>query len=286
MYNSRNKIAAVIATYNRPHFLSRRSLPSILNQTRVPDIILVVDDSNPFFRRKNKQIISEFQKVTSKIRYLENKFTKGASGSWNTAIRQLEKMYERCIVAILDDDDKWCPNYIEESYRNCMNNLLDMSISGIIRYDEKNPSGIKLPIPSGFNSSQFLIGNPNVQGSNLFLKLNVLLKAGLFDESLVSTTDRDLCIRISDLSNVKIGFLKDHLVCHYAFENYERLSNKGSPSKIKGLIQFYNKYKERMTLPQEIKFLERASKLFSLNLINNTSVSDLITQLKDRIYSC
>src|SRR5438477_8694013 len=44
-----------------------------------------------------------------------------------------------------------------------------------------------------------LVGNPHIQGSNLFVRLNALLEAGAFDESLASTTDRDLCIRLADL---------------------------------------------------------------------------------------
>lgn len=45
------------------------------------------------------------------------------------------------------------------------------------------------------HAGPFLVGNPHVQGSNLFLRLGSLLEAGSFDEALQSCTDRDLCIR-------------------------------------------------------------------------------------------
>lgn len=41
----------------------------------------------------------------------------------------------------------------------------------------------------------FLVGNPRIQGSNLFVRLDQLCAAGCFDEALSSCTDRDLCLR-------------------------------------------------------------------------------------------
>ncbi|EFJ52856.1 hypothetical protein VOLCADRAFT_86249 [Volvox carteri f. nagariensis] len=58
-----------------------------------------------------------------------------------------------------------------------------------------------LPLPPAgpLEPSWFLRGNPGIQGSNLFLRLGVLLRAGLFDEWLPSTTDRWLRCRAGDV---------------------------------------------------------------------------------------
>ena len=49
-------IAAVVATHNRPELLANRSLASIASQTRLPDYLIVVDDSDLDARRTNAEI--------------------------------------------------------------------------------------------------------------------------------------------------------------------------------------------------------------------------------------
>ena len=73
-------IVAVIATHNRPQLLARRSLASIANQTRPPDILIVVDDSDLGIRRFNKAAVAKFNAVGTKTVYLENRRTPG--GIW------------------------------------------------------------------------------------------------------------------------------------------------------------------------------------------------------------
>ena len=52
-----SSLAAVVATYNRPGLLASRSLASIANQTRSPDILIVVDDSAADIRPKNRTVV-------------------------------------------------------------------------------------------------------------------------------------------------------------------------------------------------------------------------------------
>ena len=80
--------------------------------------------------------------------------------------------------------------------------------------------------------------NPHIQGSNLFVLLRRLLEAGGFDESLTSTTDRDICIRLADLGSIRYGGLRENLVHHYADDDRPRLSTPGSDAKRAGLTYF------------------------------------------------
>jgi len=273
-------IAAIIATHNRPKFLAERSLLSIKNQKRYPDYLIIVDDSDDGIKPKNKKILSKLKIKNMEKFYLHNKFNKGASGAWNTGLYELNKINSDAFVAILDDDDEWHPDYLLKCEKEVIKKKLDMCVAGLIRFDDEHPEGVKLPIPHKFKSDLFLVGNPNIQGSNLFIRLKALLDAGCFDENLISTTDRDLCIRLADLGYLSVNFLKDHLVNHYAFSGYSRLSTKGSQEKILGLTLFFKKYKERMTLEQRIVFLTRAKEFFGLNFIENCNVDDIINNLK------
>ena len=91
----------------------------------------------------------------------------------------------------------------------------------------------------------FLKGNPDIQGSNLFVEMSTFLKAGDFDENLPSTTDRDFMIRVLDLGDTTYSCIQKHLVHHYA-DSSVRLSSYGSKAKIIGLTRFLHKYSPRM----------------------------------------
>ena len=54
-------LAAVVATYNRTELLANRSLPSIARQTRLPDHLVVVDDSDADVRRANACVVADFK---------------------------------------------------------------------------------------------------------------------------------------------------------------------------------------------------------------------------------
>ena len=86
-----------------------------------------------------------------------------------------------------------------------------------------------------------MIKNPNVQGSNLFIRMDAFLEAGGFDESLLSCTDRDLCIRLFERKKHKWVRLEQHLVHHDA-RNLGRISDSGSFTKKQGLRRFAMKH--------------------------------------------
>ena len=82
-------VAAVVATYNRPGLLASRALSSIAYQTRLPDTLIVVDDSAASIRPANRAVVDAFTCEGIHIVYLENRRTPGASGAWNTALSKL-----------------------------------------------------------------------------------------------------------------------------------------------------------------------------------------------------
>lgn len=61
------------------------------------------------------------------------------------------------------------------------------------------------------------------------------MKAGLFDEALQSTTDRDICIRLADvLGDNAFASTGIHTVVHYADKDRPRVSTPGSRTKTEG----------------------------------------------------
>ena len=255
-------IAAVVATHNRPQLLANRSLASIALQTRLPDLLVVVDDSDPKVRRTNEEIVADFRTGGTRTVYLENYRTPGAAGAWNTALSELQDVAPHAFVAILDDDDDWEPDYLELCEKTASESDLDMVVAGLIRHETADAYLEHQSIPDRLDADSLLVRNPHIQGSNLYARLRKLLEAGGFDESLASTTDRDICIRLTDLGTVRYGSLDRHLVHHHADFNRLRLSTPGGDAKCAGLRRFFLKYRGRMSHGQREAFLERSRRLF------------------------
>jgi 2-polyprenyl-3-methyl-5-hydroxy-6-metoxy-1,4-benzoquinol methylase/GT2 family glycosyltransferase len=250
------RIIAIIPTAGRPQSLPR-ALESILHQSLKPTKIIIVGENQEDINTFSAGSIPE--PVT-----LVNRRTPNLSGAINTALFYLvstETVAKETYIAFLDDDDLWENKYLEKCVSSARANDSDMVVSGIIRHETESDSGRKQSIPSYLSSSSFLTTNPHIQGSNLFVRLSSLLKAGAFDENLDSTTDRDVCIRLFDLGNLKVSYVNEHLVHHYATGS-RRISSFGSDRKKQGLGEFFRKYASRMSLEEQIQFKKRAFELF------------------------
>ena len=140
------RIAALVATHNRPDLLAERSLASIARQVRRPDYLVIVDDSDLAIRRTNERVAADFVNGDTKVVYLENHRTPGASGAWNTGLAWLMTDAPDCFVAVLDDDDVWGPNYLAVCERAAIERDLDMVAAGLLYHDSEEDSVVELPI--------------------------------------------------------------------------------------------------------------------------------------------
>ena len=264
---NRLELGVIVATHDRAELLSKRSIPSILSQSRPPDFLIVVDDS--LFEKnlkENERYINSLESDRTSIAIIKNRRTLGACGAWNTGIDWIfdkSTAPESTYIAILDDDDSWLPNYLETCINTCMGGDYDMVAAGINRFESKNTQPVIYPGPITLEANDFLVGNGGIQGSNIFIRMSTMLMAGCFDESLQSSTDRDLCVRIADLGEVNYAPIPSNLVNHFAEINRVRLTTKGSEAKLSGLTIFWQKYCGRMSINQQEPFKKRAKQLFS-----------------------
>ena len=259
------RVAVLVATAHRSDLLARRALPSIERQTRAPWRVVVVDDArNDAAARQPRQSVRAWQPAGIVVDFLRNRRTKGASGAWNSGLDHLLRICgdpRRVFVAMLDDDDRWEADHLERCLTIAERRGLDMVVAPFRRIEEDAGPALVIPPPS-LRASSFLVGNPGIQGSNLVCRLSVLLEAGLFDESLPSCTDRDLCIRIAELPGVRYGTTAHPTVHHFACRSRPRLSTCGSPTRLSGLDGFFRKYRGRMTEAERARFRARARRLF------------------------
>ena len=270
------KIIGVVTTKNRFEYFER-AFRSAISQKRKLDQLIVVSDSEVEVKESEKRIAENASAI-----FLEDKYTHNYAGSLNTAIHYiLEKNlfesadYERTYLAFLDDDDLWDEEYIL-SCENALNDE-DFVVSGLLYCNEQGER--PLSIPHELSVESFLRGNPHLQGSNTFVKMSTLLKAGLFDENMSSTTDRDIFTRMM-LLGATYAVVDKYLVKVDAFNSRERITN-GKIKKAEGLRKFFYKYACYMSKDVKEAFFARAKNLFGIdkesicripNKLNRTSV--------------
>ena len=253
-------VSVLVATANRPELLAR-ALRSVERQTFSPLHIVVVNDSCKDLRGPTKQVVEQHPNV----KYLRNTRSKErAAGAWNDGLDYLLRLApdpRQLYVAILDDDDEWEPEHLQTCFRAAVSNQFDIVAAQLWRHEDGAPPRLGIP-PERLDAADFLVGNPNIQGSNLFCRLSVMLEAGLFDEWLPSCTDRDLCIRIADLPGVLYGSTERTTVRHHASQSRARLSKPGGWAKNEGLSRFFAKYRGRMSAAQQAACRQRAAQRF------------------------
>ena len=251
-------LAVLVATADRPGLLARRALPSIASQSLLPSRVVVVVDS------ADGAAAARTERAGVAVEFLRNRRSKGASGAWNSGLDHLLRTCAdpgRVHVAILDDDDRWDPRHLEKCIAAIERHDLDVVAAPFRRIGEAAEPCLVFP-PRSLDIADFLIGNPGIQASNLVVRLSALLEAGTFDESLPSCTDRDLCIRLAELSGLRYGATEEPTVHHYACESRARLSTPGSPARTEGLDRFFRKYRGRMTESERAAFRARAGRYF------------------------
>lgn len=256
------KIIGIIATKNRNHLL-KIALASALNQTRRLDELIVVSDSDGDCFEDDKDLCN------GKCTFLKDRYTRNYAGNLNTAIDYVVLHYliqnednpDNIYIAFLDDDDSWKETYIE-SCHNALSSNTDFVVAGLNYYSEGK--SFPLNVPTHLDQLSFLSKNPHIQGSNTFIKLSTLLKAGCFDEALNSTTDRDFFTRVMMLKP-KHEIINKALVDIDAHNNRSRLTNNRDGKK-KSLSYFYSKYSGLMSDDEKDNFFERAKRYTDLSL--------------------
>lgn len=257
-------ICVLIATSMcRTHSLFSTALNSVLNQERLPNVIIVVDDnSDSCISLFIKNQLASLCTKQCEIVYLRNERTRGMSGTgaWNTGIEYISRRFgDEAYVAILDDDDEW-----DAALLSCIEEKIvasNYSASAIFpflkRTDCDSVSTFNL---NDLNIYAFLVGNPGVQGSNMCFKVGHLVSIGGFDETLASCTDRDLMIRFLDrFGTSEVFVINKRLVEHHAGNGTVTYDKD---KKRQGLTSFYAKHIQWFS-PRTLRAsLLRAERLF------------------------
>ncbi len=166
------------------------SIQSVLDQTYREFEIVVVDDGST---DSTPQVAAEFK---DHIRYI-HQANLGLAGARNTGIRAAKGE----LLAFLDADDEWRPNYLETmvsilrehpnvSVLYCAAHCMDVTGNDL-------PQVMGSPIQATKGIYHAMLKSNHIIPSTVMTKREVLLSEGLFDQQLRSCEDWDLWLRLA-----------------------------------------------------------------------------------------
>lgn len=234
-------VTVVVTTYNRSNSLLR-AVQSVLNQTYSNYQLLIVDDAS---QDETETIIEPLIKVNEKIIYKRHDVNKGLAASRNTGTISASGDY----IAFLDDDDEWKPDRIKKQIEllNTLNKP-DKEALGIIycgceiHISDENRVAFSEPKISGNIKEYLLKNNLGTIPSTFLFPKKVLQKLGGFDESLISSIDHDIWMKLAE-ADYHAYFVNEPLVITY--ENKGLISMvTNSKQRINGVEQYLSKWRK------------------------------------------
>lgn len=274
-----HQVTVIIATsMKRTDWLINRSLLSVYKQQEINakyiDILVIDDNRDTDEFEKIKKSITQLRGVlgfnsdefcTRVLKNMRSKFQSG-TGAWNTGIIEAYKNNPTGYISILDDDDE----YLSHHLATCISKIKRHTVGVFQSLQWYNTDGTKFRFPLNIDEmkpSFFFVGNPGVQGSNMFIKTTSLVKINMFDENLPNTTDRDLMIRfLSSLSEKDKIYVSDSVTVIHYNHNKPKVNNNLTLKQV-GLDLFFMKYRNRFNESEFKASIKRAKSLFNYNAI-------------------
>jgi len=103
---SKPEVSVITPVYNAEEFLNE-TIDSVLNQTYTSFEYLLIDD---YSTDSSAEIIKEFSKRDSRVKYIKLEENSGAAVARNTGLENAKGRF----IAFIDSDDKWYPEKLED----------------------------------------------------------------------------------------------------------------------------------------------------------------------------
>jgi glycosyltransferase involved in cell wall biosynthesis len=186
--NKPPQVSVVIPAYNQAKYLES-AIQSALSQTYQDFEVIVVDDGST----DNTPMVAG--KFGNHIQYIRQE-NRGLGGARNTGIRKAQGNY----IALLDSDDQWLPDFLEKLIASAK----QKPEAGVFYCQAQGMDSDGNALPQLFGGSrlppgdiyQTLLRANFLIPSTILIRSSIILKAGLFDQSLRSCEDWDLWLRI------------------------------------------------------------------------------------------
>lgn len=219
-------VSVVVCTYNGAQYI-REQLDSIINQTRIPDQIIIQDDASS---DNTVDILGEYSSKYSYIEVFRNKENKGFRDNFFEAISKATCDY----IALSDQDDVWTNNHIEvllnligDSDVACGNSLfVDENLNSLNVTMSEAQHIIKFPETKEDRILPILYNNNFCQGTCLLARRDFLQSIFPIPETI---NYHDIWIALSACVNGGIEYTLE------VINNYRQHSKSITPIYSKGI---------------------------------------------------
>lgn len=186
-------ISVIIPTYNRREMLLR-SVATAVDQRGVDVEVIVVDNGS-----QDGSAAAVTQRYGDGVRVLEHAHRGEPGSARNAGVHESTGEW----VAFLDDDDVWAPTKLAEQVGTAEQTGASWIYAGAVTLDETlQIVGGARPDPPEVVRHALPVRNRLQAGpSNVLVRRELLLEAGLFDPGLRYHQDWDLWIRLAALSS-------------------------------------------------------------------------------------
>ncbi|MGB7925667.1 MAG: glycosyltransferase family A protein [Pyrinomonadaceae bacterium] len=183
-------VSVIIPTYNAAAYIAE-ALDSVLAQTFTDYETIVVNDGSP----DTVELERVLEPYLDRIFYIKQE-NRGVSGARNTGIRAARAP----LVAHLDPDDQWEPEYLAAQVAEMRRDpSIDLLYPNALIFGDMPEAGrefMELCPSEGEVTFESLVTQRCNVMTSVTARREMMMRAGLFDESLRCSEDFDLWLRI------------------------------------------------------------------------------------------
>lgn len=184
-------VSVIIPAYNAANYITA-ALDSISSQTFKDYEVIVINDGSP----DTLQLEQALAPYLSRIIYLKQE-NRGAASARNAGLR----IARGRLVAFLDADDFWLPDYLRSQINFIESSKADLVYADAELIGDSELSGRTYmetaPSSGGVNAESLLALRCNVITSGVVARRQPIIEVGMFDEAIKRGHDFDLWLRLA-----------------------------------------------------------------------------------------
>lgn len=188
-------VSIIIPAYNVAPYIAE-TLQSVFAQTYTNYEVIVINDGSPDTEEFERAI----EPYRERIEYLRQP-NGGASAARNAGLRKSKGE----LIAFLDADDLWLPNYLEEQIKFITENNCDLACADAMIFGDSPDAGRTYmeavmgtaPAHGEVTFIQLVSAERSLITSGVVARRVPILEVGLFDLSLRNAQDFDLWLRLA-----------------------------------------------------------------------------------------
>lgn len=189
------RISVVIPAYNVAPYIGE-TLASVFAQTFTDYEVILVNDGS----LDTENLERALEPYAGRLRYLKQE-NAGASAARNQGLRTARGD----LIAFLDADDLWLPNYLEEQLKFLREHDCDLVCADAMIFGDSPDAGrtymeslMETAPPVGEVTFLDLVsGERSLITSGVLARRKLIFEVGLFDEALRNAQDFDLWLRLA-----------------------------------------------------------------------------------------